>query len=350
MKAGRPTLLQRVLVIGPSNIGDAILASDVVAAVSRAFPEAHVTLAVGERATAVFAGDPRVQSLVDLDQFGTLRGRLRLLWALWRYRPHIVVDLRHTLYPLLLKPLSAWRYARQPPARIAHMRERHLWKLCAQIPRMASTLQPASPASEGCEISPSALWCSAADTAKVDTLWRRWQLDPSTPLVLICPGARGHLKRWAVEGFAQVADRLIAAGRAHVMFAGEPDEEPIVHDIQGLMTQRAPSAVGLTTIRQLGALMQRAGLVITNDSAALHCASSARVPTLALFGPTDAVKYGPTAPISRTIRRRLFCAPCEQSLCRFNHECMRFISADEVFDAACALLDAGRNGAAATRA
>lgn len=345
MKAGQPTLLQRVLVIGPSNIGDAILASDVVAMVSHAFSEAHVTLAVGERATAVFAGDPRVHSLVDLDQFSTLRGRLRLLWALWRYRPHIVVDLRHTLYPLLLKPLSAWRYARQPPARIAHMRERHLWKLRAQVPSMASTWR-----ADGGRTSPSALWCSAADTSKVETLWRRWQLDPSTPLVLICPGARGHLKRWAVEGFAQVADRLIAAGRAHVMFAGEPDEEMIVHDIQGLMTQRAPSAVGLTTIRQLGVLMQRAGLVITNDSAALHCASSVRVPTLALFGPTDAVKYGPTAPISRTIRRRLFCAPCERSLCRFNHECMRFISADEVFDAACALLDAGRNGQAAGRA
>ncbi|MEK7839813.1 MAG: glycosyltransferase family 9 protein, partial [Pseudomonadota bacterium] len=84
------------------------------------------------------------------------------------------------------------------------------------------------------------------------------------PLVLICPGARSHLKRWTVEGFAQVADRLIAARRAHVIFAGEPDEEPIVHDIQGLMTQRAPSAVGLTTIRQLSLLMQRADLVITN--------------------------------------------------------------------------------------
>jgi lipopolysaccharide heptosyltransferase II len=344
MTPGPPTLAQRILVIGPSNIGDAILASDVIAAISQAFAEAHVTLAVGARAKAVFAGDPRIHSLVDLDQFSTLRGRLRLCAALWGYRPQIVVDLRHTLYPLLLKPLSAWRYARQPPAHIAHMRERHLWKLRAQVPRMASTLN----ADDGGTL-PRALWSSATDASKVETLWRRWQLDPAMPLVLICPGARSHLKRWTVEGFAQVADRLIAARRAHVIFAGEPDEEPIVHDIQGLMTQRAPSAVGLTTIRQLSLLMQRADLVITNDSAALHCASTVRVPTLALFGPTDAVKYGPTAPVTRTIRRTLFCSPCEQSLCRFDHECMRFISADDVFEAACALLDDGRQATAAAR-
>jgi ADP-heptose:LPS heptosyltransferase len=96
--------------------------------------------------------------------------------------------------------------------------------------------------------------------------------------------------------------------------------------------------VGLVTIRQLGVLMQRSHLVITNDSASLHLASALQVPTVAVFGPTDADKYGPTSAQSRTIRRRLFCAPCEQALCRFNHECMRFVSADEVYNAASELL------------
>ena len=88
----------------------------------------------------------------------------------------------------------------------------------------------------------------------------------------------------------------------------------------------------------VGALMQRAALVITNDSASLHLASALYIPTVAIFGPTDADKYGPTATQSRTIRRHLFCSPCEQALCRFSHECMRFISAEEVYEAAKQLL------------
>ena len=97
-----------------------------------------------------------------------------------------------------------------------------------------------------------------------------------------------------------------------------------------MMRHHAHNAVGSTTIQQLAALMQRARLVITNDSASLHLACAAGAPVLALFGPTDPRKYGPTGARDEVIQRRLFCVPCEHALCRFHHECMRFISAEEV--------------------
>ena len=179
---------------------------------------------------------------------------------------------------------------------------------------------------------------SSKDQAHVQTLCRRWQLTDGQPLVVICPGARSHIKRWTVEGFAQVADRLIREQRAQVVFSGEPDEEEVVDAIRRSMRSKAHSAVGLITVRQLSVLMRRAQLAITNDSASLHMASICAVPTVAIFGPTDDTKYGPTSPHHRVIRRRLFCAPCEQPLCRFSHECMRFVSAEEVFRAAEELL------------
>ena len=319
--------VSRILLIGPSNIGDAILASDVVAALRSGFPGAHLTLVVGERAQMLFAGDPRIQTLVNADAFSSSIGRLRLAWSLWRYQPQVVVDLRHTLYPIMLKPLTVWRYFRQPPKRLSHMRERHLWKLRVHAGIAAS--------------SNGALWLSPKDTAHVEQLLKRWRMDPAQPLVVICPGARSHIKRWTAEGFAQVADRLIAEARVSVVFCGEPDEEVIVEEVLASMHQPAHNAVGLTTIRQAGALMQRAALVITNDSASLHLASALDVPTVAIFGPTDAHKYGPTATRHHTIRRQLFCSPCEQALCRFNHECMRFIAPQEVYDAALELLGHG---------
>ncbi len=325
-------ITKRVLIIGPSNIGDAILASDVVVAVRRCFPDAHVTLVVGERATPLFTDDPRIQTLVDASRFDAPLGRLQLAVVLWRYRPHVVVDLRHTLYPLLLKPFAAWRYLRLPPRRLMHMRDRHLWKLRAQVLEAASALA---------RVEERPLHVTAKDTAQVEGLWKRWALDGGQRLVIICPGARSHIKRWTAEGFARVADRLIAEAGVHVIFSGEPEEGPVVEEILGLMKHRAHSAVGLVTIRQLGALMARSDLVITNDSAALHLASAFNVPTVAIFGPTDAAKYGPTSTRHRVIHRRLFCAPCEQALCRFNHECMRFISADEVYEAARQLLTDG---------
>ena len=333
--------ITRILIIGPSNIGDAILMSEVVAALHQRYPDAHLTLVVGERAKALFVDDPRVQTLVNADQFDSLTGRLTLALALWRYQPHLLVDLRHTFYPVLLKPLAMWRYLRQPPRAIPHMRDRHLWQLRAQVPGLAGVSGEPEGAAPGSSERAMPLWFTERDVAQVELLARRWSLSAASPLVIICPGARSHIKRWSAEGFARVADRLIAEQQTQVVFSGEPDEEPIVEEILGSMSHAAHNAVGLVTIRQLGVLMQRARLIITNDSAALHLASALQVPTIAIFGPTDAGKYGPTGQANRTIRRRLFCAPCGQPLCRFNHECMRFVTPEEVCDAARGLLDVG---------
>ncbi len=360
-----------IVLIGPSNIGDAVLACDVLAALRRQFPHGQLTMVVGERATALFDGDPRIQRLIDADQFGSPLGRLRLARELRALHPQVLIDLRHTLYPLLLAPWRSWRYLRQPPKDLVHMRARHLWKLRVQAPlAAAATPDPSTPppAAGSLGVSPARgrgvvpsersesrdnnsgaaglhgglhgcpLWFSPDDRARVEQLWRRWQLAPDAQVVVICPGARSHIKRWPAAGFAEVAERLITEARVDILFAGEPAESALIQEVIGLMSRRAHNAAGLVTIRQLGVVMERARLIITNDSAALHVASAVGRPTVAIFGPTDERKYGPTASASRTIRRRLFCAPCEQALCRYSHECMRFIAPEEVFEAAASLL------------
>ena len=326
-----PSLKKRALLIGPSNIGDAVLASDVVAMLRGRFPEAHLTVVAGARAANLFAGDTRIQTLVSTDSYDSPLGRLKLAVALLRYRPQIVIDLRRTVYPLLLKPFSVWRYLRRPPKKLRHMRERHRWEAMAQVPELAS-----APTANG-------LWLSPQDEQRINQLWQRWGLRKNARIAVICPGARSHIKRWGVEGFAEVADRLIQKNRLQVIFSGEPEEEDIIREVLERMRNPAHSAVGLVTIRQLAALMRRAEVVITNDSASLHVASAVEAPTLAIFGPTDENKYGPTARNSAAVRRKLFCAPCEAALCRFNHECMRFIGADEVYDAAARLLKKKNN-------
>ena len=318
---------QRILVIGLSNVGDGVLMSPVIARLSRAFPQAMLTLLVGERARALFRDDPRVAELMTLDGFAGWSGRLRLVGLLWRLRPGLLIDLRHTALPLLWRPWRAWRYLWPVPKRL-HMRERHLWRLKIQGNFGGNPQFLTSPA----------LWISPDDQRHVAALASRWGLAEGKPLVIICPGARSHTKRWYTDRFAAVADRLIEEAGAEVVFTGEPDESEVIRDVMAGMRHRARNAAGCTTIRQLGALMQRARLAITNDSASLHVAGAVGTPVLALFGPTDPRKYGPDGPRDRVIQRKLFCVPCEQSLCRYAHECMRFLQTDEVVTAAKAML------------
>ena len=63
-------------------------------------------------------------------------------------------------------------------------------------------------------------------------------------------------------------------------------------------------------------------------------------PVAAVFGPTDPEKYGPQGPKDVVIKNEMDCAPCQSALCKKNNECMKAITADEVFQAVRGILKA----------
>src|ERR1700742_3577660 len=60
--------------------------------------------------------------------------------------------------------------------------------------------------------------------------------------------------------------------------------------------QALPTAidlVGRLSLPEIAAFLSRATLFVGNDSGLMHLAAAAGTPTLGLFGPTNAVEYGP---------------------------------------------------------
>jgi ADP-heptose:LPS heptosyltransferase len=100
------------------------------------------------------------------------------------------------------------------------------------------------------------------------------------------------------------------------------------------MRNKAHTLVGRTNIRQLAAVLKRSRLLITNDSAPLHLACAVGTRVLAIFGPTDPRKYGPTGEFDIVVSKKLSCSPCEKAECAQNYECMKLITPDDVFEAA----------------
>jgi ADP-heptose:LPS heptosyltransferase len=150
----------------------------------------------------------------------------------------------------------------------------------------------------------------------------------------VSPGAKSHLKRWTIEGFAEVCDGLIGECGASIVFVGTGQDKDIVMSVAGKMKNKHQNFVDKTNIRQLASLLKRSSLLITNDSAPMHLGCAVGTKVLAIFGPTDPKKYGPTGEFDTVINKKLFCSPCEVAACKYGHECMKLISADEVLDQA----------------
>lgn len=309
-------MVNRALLISLSNIGDAILTTPVLEAIHRRWPGAAVTLLVGPRAAPLFDRDPRVTQVVPYDRALPWWRQLRLVAQLRRQRFDLVVDLRHSLLPLLVGARQRSRLIRPLPAP-GHRVSAHL-----------EVLRPMGIPTDG---AVPRLFVSPEDEVVV----RQWLADlpPELPLVAVAPGARSHLKRWTAQGFAAVCDALIECDGVQLIFVGDADDRPVAEQVIAAMRQQPLNLTGMTTLRQLAALFRRMRLVLTNDSACLHLACAMQTPVVAIFGPTDPVEYGPTGPRGRVVRLGLVCSPCERALCPYGHECMTLLPPREVLSA-----------------
>ncbi len=309
----------RILVITLSNIGDIILTTPVIRALSKEFPSSRIDVMVGPNGKDIFDKDPRVFKLVIYDKHTSMAEKRRLQLKLKKLKYDLVVDLRNTVFPLLLAPKYRTSPIQSFPKELVHKKEKHLYRLASfGINNLTER---------------SYVYITKDDEDYVDGLLKL--ITAVDPIVIVNPGSKSHLKRWTVEGFAEVCDRLAVECAATIVFVGAgSDDKEIVASITGKMKNVYHNFVDKTNIRQLASLLKRSSLLITNDSAPMHLGCAVGTKILAVFGPTDPKKYGPTGEFDAVINKKLFCSPCEIAACKYGLECMKLVSADEVFDRA----------------
>ncbi len=153
-------------------------------------------------------------------------------------------------------------------------------------------------------------------------------------LVGLSPGATyGPAKRWPAERFAAVGDRVAQTWGAKVVLMGSEGEKPQCLDLSRRMRHEPLDLSGMTTLGQVVALIKRCRFFICNDSGLMHVAAALDVPTVAIFGSTDAVATGPRGRLSRVVREPVKCSPCLEPECRFGHyQCMLNITPERVWE------------------
>jgi heptosyltransferase-2 len=133
-------------------------------------------------------------------------------------------------------------------------------------------------------------------------------------VVLAPGGARNlarddRLRRWPIEAFRTLAERLIAAGRPVVLAGGSSDAW--VADALGDLP--VTSLIGQTSLLELAAVLDAADVVVCNDSGILHLAALTGAGLVALFGPTPAnavVPLGRERLVALQQDNRTSCSPC----------------------------------------
>jgi lipopolysaccharide heptosyltransferase II len=140
---------------------------------------------------------------------------------------------------------------------------------------------------------------------------------------VLMPGTNWATKRWPVEHFAACVEPLRERYGLETIIAGSPADSPLAEKIPGL------NLCGKTTLRQLVALLERASLVIANDSGPMHVAAALGRPLVTPFGPTNPVRTGPYQRMDSVIRLDLACSPCYARQCS-HLSCLKWLTSETV--------------------
>jgi len=128
---------------------------------------------------------------------------------------------------------------------------------------------------------------------KADELRRAAGVD--NPFVVFHPGAARAEKVWEPERWARVIDHVQSNRRVSVVLTGGSSQfdQELVHQIKARVGQPVGDLCGKTDLLALSALIARAQLLVTVDSAPMHLAAATRTPQVVLFGPTNPFHWRP---------------------------------------------------------
>ncbi len=332
----------RILVIKLSAVGDVVLVTPSLRALRARFPKAHITVLVGREGRELLHRCPFVDELVVFDRVrdGNFLGLLRLAKKLRSAQVDLVIDFQNNWISHWLGALSG------APQRYGYGARRWSWLLTHRAVPPKAPMPPVERQFRllqllGIEGASARLelWPGPLDDAKAAELLQGSWIAESQPVVVIHPGSHPEWlsKRWPIEYYAQLIDRLTVTVKARVVITGSAEEKPLADQIHRSTKVKPILAAGMTSLNELGALVRQAQVFVSGDTAPLHIAAAVGTPLVALFGSTDPVRHLPPSPHLKLLKKDLPCSPCYRSVCyrpgAGHMECMRSISVDAVLEA-----------------
>ena len=343
--------IKRVVVRGTNWLGDSLMTIPALRALRHVLPEAHITLVIRPGTKGIFAEADFIDDVLVYDRKNAFAVVPQV--REWRRRKFDLAVLFQNAFEAALIPFLAG-----VPLRLGYATESRQALLTHPLPLpewrssrhevfyylylITALEQMLFSRSTICEAEPDAsLTISEARKAQAAELLRVYGVSEDDAVVVICPGSiNSRAKRWPAESYALLADRLIESKR-RVLLIGSKDELDVSEEVTRRMRQQPIVLTGKTTLDQITTVLDRADLVVTNDTGPAHLGAALGRPTIVIFGPTNPLTTRPFAPEAVMLRHPPDCAPCMLRDCPIDHRCMTAITVDEVFEQSERLLKRG---------
>src|SRR5829696_1393439 len=350
---------QNILVVQPSWIGDAVMATPTLRALRELFPDAHISYLLRRYVKPIYEGMPWADRLITYRTGKTRakagKGLFDLAGRLRSAKFDLAVLLPNSFKSALICKMSGIKRV------VGYERDGRGFLLTDNLlpvkdrgkfvpsPIVKYYLGLAHYLGSDHRDLRLQLFVTESERREAQGVLTRGGLDPNIerpaasgrpPMIVLNPGAAfGAAKCWKAEYFAELADRFVDDLGATVLLSAAPKERAIVETIKRHM-RHAPvdlSNRGMT-LGSLKEIVRRCDLMVTNDTGPRHLAAAFDVPVVTIFGPTypewTEIYYAK----ERQVAVKVFCGPCQKKTCPLDHRCMTRVTPGMVYERSIELL------------
>jgi heptosyltransferase-1 len=331
---------RNILVIDFGQLGDVVISLPALRAIREKFPQARITVAVGQPAAPIVELSGYADATMAVDRVGLRDGPkplsilriARFVKEVRRAKFDFIIDLHSLSETNLLGFLSGASqrlYARRPGRSLDYLSNfrpqppvednsasKHA------VDRYLDVLIPL-----GIKDAPRIprLRTLPADDAAIEQMLRKEKAHQETMLVGLFPGAGHPGRRWPLERFNELADMLVRNDGVRVIVFAGPEERALVKEMRALFP-RSTIFFDRLTIPQLAAALVRLSAFVSNDTGPVHIAMAVGTSVVALLDRPTPNSFVPLEERHRVVYSRT----------------IKELTTDEVYAATRALLATNR--------
>jgi heptosyltransferase-2 len=328
----------RILIFEVNWRGDVLFSTPAIRAIRKRYPDSFIAVLVVGRCREILEQNPNIDEIIIYEEYQrhkSLLGKLKLIRELGRKKFDQVFIFHRSFTRALMVYLAGI------PERIGYNTKKRGFLLTKKIElpeqglhKVEYFLNMVQAAGISGERKFYEFYISEGEKAWARQTLSAQGINDNDFLVVLNPGGNWKPKRWFPDRFAEVGDRLVKDYNARVIITGSLRDRALAEEIAGLMKAKPISFCGKTDLKKLGALLEKADLVISGDSGPMHIAVALGTRVIALFGPTSPAITGPYGRGEyKVIWKDVGCeVPCYNFSCN-DYRCMKAITVEDVMQA-----------------
>jgi len=338
------TLYERILLIQLGDIGDVILTLPVVQALRDNYPLSCIVVCVRKKARDIMDDCPWVSEVMDIPQpSGPLKERINchINWfkRLRRYRFNLAIDLRTGTRGAIIAGLSGaatrigrfsedgglWRnriftrLVHPPPDELDQYASEHNLNILSPLQLHIRNHLPR-------------INVPSYRKQSVKGLFRNSAVPSDKPIVVVHPFSLWQYKEWQVESCAELIDDIQLRYGVAVVITGSAEERSRAEQVVNRCQTMPFNLAGYTSVGELAAVLETSCGFIGVDTAALHLAAAAGIPTLGIFGPSSINCWAPRGDHHHVVFKDMPCVPCRRKGCNDSEisRCLKELTVDDI--------------------